>query len=151
RDLPPERRRAHAEAAEGSAVPFVDETDVALVDTEPAGQILARGIDVLAMPPKRELFAVPLGDAAERLHAPDRAAAEVVGELPHDVGLGESLLDIAAPPHPTCARVMVGMARRELEEIAFALPDVDRALGLRGRERRDGRQIEVVDDDRFDR
>src|SRR5262249_23657914 len=111
-DLAPERRGAYAEAAEGAAVPLVDEMNVVLVDAEPAGQELARGIDVLAVAPESKLVAVPLGDAAERLHRDNAAAAEVVTVLPHDVGFGKALLDIAMPPGAARCGMMVGVVRR---------------------------------------
>src|SRR5882672_11888125 len=102
RDQPPERRGAHPEAPEGAAVPFVDEMDVVLADAEPAGQELARRIDVLPMAPEGELVALPLGDPAEGLHRDDATAAEIIGELAHDGGFREALVDIAVVPAGAC-------------------------------------------------
>ena len=106
RDMAPERQSAaNAEAAEAAAVVLVDVSDLVFRNAQPIGQKLPRRINVLPVSPEGELVALPRGDAAEGLHRDDPAAAVVIGELPHNSRLGETLLHIAVAPYRSRMRV----------------------------------------------
>ena len=77
------------------------------------------------------LFRSPGGDPAEGLHGDDSPAAEIIGELPHDVGLGETLLDIAVPPGGGGAGMVIRVIGRSLQQVALALTQIRRVLGDR--------------------
>ena len=128
RDQRIESLGGQAGGAKRGTVPFVDEPDLRGIHAERVRENRAHGVDALAHAPKCEAIAIPLCDAAARLHGYRHAAREVIGELLDHVGLGESLVDIAALLGPGGLRKFGGRIR-VAQKIAFSSAQV----GRRGR------------------